>query len=321
MIKKLKASISKSIKSKRIHVFLLFLTLAFTILIFTKLSKEYTNTIIFDINKVNVPPEHIILNDSNSKLKITLKTHGFKWLRYYFFKPKITIDFDKDVDNKKSTYVWSKSKAYLYESAQFGEQVKLLNIAPDTLLFNYDVNLVKKVPVALNSNINYSQGFDLYGRYAVEPDSIEIIGPHILVSEIDRIETAEVNLSEVKSNIETYIKLKLPKHDNNLIFSKETVLLSANVKKFTEGSLKVTITLTNVPESTRLKYFPKEVNVTFYTSLEDFKSIVSEDFIVTCDYSKVIEGQSFLKPELFKFPEAVKNTKVNQQRVEFIILK
>lgn len=321
MIKKLKASISKSVASKRIHVFFLFLTLAFTILIFTKLSKEYTNTIVFDINKINVPPEHVILNDSNSKLEITLKTHGFKWLKYYLFNPKITVDFNKDVDRNKRTYIWSKSKAFLYEKAQFGEQVSLLNISPDTLLFKYDVNLVKKVPVVLHSNIEFNQGYDVYGNYNVTPDSIEIIGPHVLVAKIESIETEDIELTNIKSNIKESMRLILPENENNLIFSNTSVTLSASVKKFTEGALKIPVTLTNVPKNTTLKYFPKEVNVTYYTSLEDFKSIASNDFIVTCDYSKAVSGQSFLTPELLKFPDRVKNVKVNQQRIEFIILK
>lgn len=321
MIKKLKADLSKSIKSRKIHVFFLFLTLAFTILIFTKLSKEYTNTLVFGINKINVPPENVILNDSNSLLKITLKTHGFKWLKYYFGSPKITIDFAKEVDNKKGTYIWSKSKAYLYESSQFGDQVKLLNIAPDTLLFQYDVNLVKKVPVVLNPNIKFTQGFDIDENYKLTPDSIEVIGPYSLASKIKSVETEEIILDNVKSDISEKVKLKLPQGDGNLIFSNQSVSLSATVKKFTEGTLKIPVTLVNAPEGVTLKYFPKIVNITYYTSLDVFNTINSNDFIVKCDYNKVTNNQSFLIPQLVKFPKQVKHVKVSQKRIEFIILK
>lgn len=321
MIKKIKSDLSKSVKSRRIHVFFLFLTLAFAILIFSKLSKEYTNTLIFGVNKINVPPENIILNDSNSSLKITLKTHGFKWLKYYLARPEITIDFATDVDNKNETYIWSKSKAYLYESSQFGEKVKLLNITPDTLLFKYDINLVKKVPVILNSNIKFNQGFDIDDIYKMTPDSVDVIGPHSLVSKINSVETEDIILDNVKSDILEKIKLKLPQEKDDLLFSHQLVSLSATVKKFTEGTFKVPITLVNVPENVSLKYFPKVVNVTYYTSLDDFNTINSKDFIVKCDYSKVVNNQSFLIPELVAFPKQVKHAKVSQKRIEFIILK
>ena len=321
MIKKIKTDLSKSIKNRRIHVFFLFLTLAFAILIFSKLSKEYTNTLVFGINKINVPPEHVILKDSNASLKITLKTHGFKWLKYYLAKPKITIDFAKDVDNKHGNYIWSKSKAYLLESSQFGDQVKLLNIAPDTLLFKYDVNLVKKVPVMLNSNIKFTQGFDIDNTYKLTPDSIEVIGPHALASKIISVETEDIILDNVKADILEEIKLKLPNEDGNLIFSHQSISLSASVKKFTEGTFKIPVTLVNVPEGVSLKYFPKVLNVTYYISLDDFKTIKSNDFIIKCDYSKVVNNQSFLTPQLVKYPKQVKHVKVSQQHIEFIILK
>ena len=87
-MKKIKADILASFKNKRINVFILFLLSAFVILLFTKLSKEYTNTISFEVEKLNLPQENVILNDSIN-LNITLKTHGFKWLKYYVSKPKI----------------------------------------------------------------------------------------------------------------------------------------------------------------------------------------------------------------------------------------
>src|SRR5690606_9544019 len=106
MLHKLRKEIITSIKNRKIHVFFLFLLMAFIILIFSKLSNEFTNTITFDINKINVQQENVILNDSTAKLNVTLKTHGFKWLSYYVNSPKITIDFSKDVTKTKSTFIW-----------------------------------------------------------------------------------------------------------------------------------------------------------------------------------------------------------------------
>ncbi len=321
MIKKIKADIVASIKNRKINVFFLFLFFAFVILIFTKLSKEYTNTLTFEINKINVPQENVILNDSNAVLNITLKTHGFKWLNYYLSKPKVTIDFSKDVVKKNNTFIWSKDRAYLMESTQFGKQVELLNIAPDTLLFKFDVNLIKKIPVILNADIKFSQGFDVLKIYKTVPDSITVIGPDVLASQIESIETNELILNDVKSDISENIALKLPKNNKDLKFSNTSVNVIASVEKFTEGHLKVPVNLKNVPKSLKLKYFPKVVNVAYYTSLDSFKSISESDFYVECDYNKISAEQSFLIPELTKTPDLVKHAKISQQHIEFIIIE
>jgi hypothetical protein len=319
MIKKIKSNILTSIKNKKINVFFLFLLLAFIILIFTKLSKEYTNTIAFNIEKINVPQEDVIFDDSVA-LNITLETHGFKWLGYYFSKPKVKIDFKRDVYKNDSVFIWNKSKAYL-ENTQFDKQVELLNISPEVLTFRYGVNMVKEVPVKLNSDIKYSPGFDVSKPYVIKPDSVEVVGPEALVSQVNFIETENIELTNVRKNISETVKLKLPKKNKDLTFSNDKVLLKATVEKFTEGTVKVPVTIINVPNNINLKYFPKEVNVSYYVSLSNFNSISAKDFSVVCDYSNVVNNQSFLIPELDKYPKTAKNVKIKQQHIEFIIIE
>ena len=321
MLRKLRKDIMASIRNKKINVFFLFLLSAFIILIFTKLSKDYTNTIAFGINKVNVPQENVILNDSAAKLRITLKTHGFKWLSYYFSDPKVTIDFSKDVAKTSSTFIWDKSKAKMYGETQFGSQVEVLNINPDTLRFKYDVNLIKKVPVILDAEVKYASGFDLSNDYVLQPDSVVVVGPEIIASKIKSVQTEKMSLNDVKSNISKKVKLKLPKDNKDLKFSVNETEVSGSVEKFTEGTLKTPITLVNVPDDMTLNYFPKEVNVTFYTSLKDFNAVAAKDFIVECDFNSIENRESFLIPKLTKTSSLVKTAKINQQHVEFIILE
>nr|WP_290855960.1 YbbR-like domain-containing protein [Flaviramulus sp.] len=319
MIKKLKSKILSSIKNKRINVFLLFLISAFVILLFTKLSKEYTNTLTFEVEKLNVPQENIILNDS-LKLYITLKTHGFKWLNYYLSKPVVKIDFDKDVYKREGAFVWNKSKAFL-NNTQFDKQVEILNISPDTLTFRFGVNAIKKVPVTINANLNFSPGYNNSSEIVSDPDSIVIVGPKSEVSKIDFLATEEITLNDIRLNLEEIAKLKLPKNQSNLNFSNNDVILKAEVEKFTEGTLKIPITIINAPKERTIKYFPKKVTVSYYVSLSDYKIITAKDFEVICDFDKINNNQTILIPEFAKIPERVKNAKISQKRIEFIITK
>jgi hypothetical protein len=293
--------------------------LSFIILIFSKLSKDFTNTVVFGIHKINVPKEYVILNDSNAKLNITLKTHGFNWLKYYISKPEITIDFSKDVKRNGNSYVWNKSKIFINSESEFGSQVELLNVSPDELYFKFDVNSIKKVPVVVNADISFSPGFDAFNLSKIEPDSIQIVGPNEMVNNIKSIETEKITLENIKSDVLKVVKLKIPKNNKDLIFSNDEVNLSLKVEKFTEGTLKVPIILINVPDSLSIKYFPKTINVIYYTSLNNFNDISAKDFKVICDFSKVSENQTFLLPELNKITNKVKTAKINQQHIEFII--
>lgn len=319
MIKALKSNIITGIKNRKINVFFIFLIMAFIILIFSKLSKEYTNTIVFDIDKVNVPQEYVILNDTNAKLNITLKTIGFNWLKYYLSKPEVTIDFKKDVSKIGSEYILNKSTVFLKSNSEFGSQAELLNVSPDNIYFRFDVNLIKKIPVFVNANINFSPGYDTFNLYEMHPDSIQVVGPNELVKPITGIQTEKITLQNVKSDISMTLKLQLPKNNEDLIFSNEEVEMTAKVEKFTEGNLKVPVELINVPVNLKIKFFPKAINVIFYTSLKNFNDISVKDFKVTCDYNKVSSNQTFLLPELNKITPKVKSAKINQQHIDFII--
>ncbi|WP_317171478.1 CdaR family protein [Tamlana sp. I1] len=292
---------------------------SFIILIFTKLSKSYTDTIPFEIEKINIPDEYVILNDS-VKLNITLKTHGFRWLNYYFSTPKVKIDFTNDVSKEGDVFIYNKSKAYL-NNTQFDKKVELLNLSPEKLKFRYGVNLVKKVPVKLHIDVNYSPGYNTSTKMIINPDSVLIVGPDVLVSKINYLDTETKKLKDVRSDLHETVKLKLPKNASDIQFSSTQITAKATVEKFTEGTLKIPVSVINVPENIIIKFFPKVVSVSYYVSLSNFEKITAKDFEVICDYKKTNEEQSFLIPELTKVPELVKYSKINQQRVEFIITK
>ena len=220
----------------------------------------------------------------------------------------------------KNSFVLDKTNIRANAEAQFGAGADLLNISPDKLVFNYDVNLVKKVPVILNSNIKFASGFDMENSFKMKPDSVIVIGPHSVVSNVKTIDTENLILEEVKSDISKDINLKLPT-SKDLKFSVKKIHISAKVKKFTEGVLKVPVTIVNVPDGIVLNYFPKYVNVSYYTNLENFSSIKAEDFSVECDFNNVEDQRSFLIPIISKAPNGVKNLKISQQHVEFIILE
>ena len=319
MIKKIKSKILSSIKNKRINVFLLFLMISFGILLLTKLSKSYTNTVKFNIHQIGVPEEEVVFNNNEKQLNISIKTQGFSLLKYYINKPLINIDFDKNISKTDSFYVWNSTSGYSNIIAQFDKNIEIININPDTLKFRYDINTVKKVPIILNSNIKYSQGYDLINSFEIIPDSIKLIGPETLIEQINEVQSDTLFLESINSDINTNLSLLLPNESSELKYSHKEISVLASVGKFTEGNLKIPIHVKNIPEGISIKYFPKHVNVSFYTSLKNFNSIKIEDFMVECDFSEISEKQQVLVPRIVKKPDIVRNVKLHQKQIEYII--
>lgn len=305
-------------KSGKLNVFLLFLGLSFMFLLLTKLNKDYTKTISFAVHPVNARADYVILKDSVRTLDITLRTYGFKLMRYYLSNPDITIDL-KTADVEGHRYIWTKAKGISYINSQFDDKIRIIAINPDTLTFNFDVNAIKKVPVQLRSNIAFVPGYDVLDAFEIKPDSIKIIGPKVMIDTIQQVNTVPLVLKSVSENIDAELQIVLPDSSNNVTYSHKKVAVSGKVERFTEGEVEVPVDLVHVPEDIQVIYFPKTVTVKYYTSLSHYKTINKSDFIVECDYKDLDSTATFMEPKLVKYPSNIKNVKLVQKQIDFII--
>jgi len=262
----------------------------------------------------------VILKDSTHKLDITLRTYGFKLLRYYMSKPTVTIDL-QELDRKNNHYIWTNIRGMAHLNSQFDENVKIMAVKPDSVILKFDRNNVKMVPVQLNSDVIFKPGYDLSENYTLIPDSVKIMGPKILLDSISAIQTQVLSAKDIKSDLELSLPLILPDSSENLVYSHKKITVKGKVDKFTEGTIDVPVDIINVPKDISINYFPKEISISYYTSLTNFSAISRKDFIVECDYNDLIEGRTYLEPVIIKYPEKVKNVRLNNKRVEFIILK
>ena len=113
----------------------------------------------------------------------------------------------------------------------------------------------------------------------------------------------------------------LTNSSEGLKFTHSQVQISAVVERFTEGTINVPINIINIPEGIKLKYYPKEVSVVYYTSLSNFKTISTSSFIVEVDYNSLNAQDTYLIPKIVQQPDKVKNVRLNEKRIEFILLQ
>ena len=305
-------------RSKKLNVFVLFFIISLTILILSKLSQNYQGTLVFKVKPTNIKETQVILNDSSNQLNITLDTYGFKWLRYAVSKPIVEVDLESDVILKDSILIWTEKKGFSNISKQFGKDIKVININPDSLVFRYDINQVKKVPVKADLDVSFLQGFNTLDSIKVTPDSIKLIGPASLLKSIDFIQTKHKSFSDLKGNVDKPIQLVVDSISDEVKVESNIVQFHLEVSKFTEGVVMLPLTIVNVPEDVKINYFPKQITVKYATTINDFNSISEEDFKVECDYANS-KNKSYLIPKIVASPKNVKNIRLQEQQIEFII--
>ena len=72
--------------------------------------------------------------------------------------------------------------------------------------------------------------------------------------------------------------------------------------------------------NTDLKYnfYPKELSVKYFISLENYKKINPIDFRIECIFDS---SESTLIPKLTKKPDFIKNSRLSSNQVQLIILE
>jgi hypothetical protein len=253
-------------------------------------------------------------------MRIMVTAYGFRQIKYYLKKPSIDIDFST-LDKNTTHYNWIAKRELSNIIRQFDINEKIESIIPDTIVFRYDVNTIKKIPVVLDVDIKFSSGFDVNGAFKIEPDSISVIGPKIVLDSISMIYAEKLELDNVVSDVNSTVKLKLLSQHQDLKFSQKQAQVTGTVEKFTEGIIEVPVNVINIPKNIKIKYYPKTIPVIYYTSLSNFKSISSSSFIVESDYNSLSAADSYLIPEIVQQPDLVKNARLSIKRIEFILIQ
>lgn len=322
MLSKIKSKVSKLIKSKRLNVFGLFFLISFLILVVTKLSETYVETIPFNITYKNLPETNVILLDSIPKLNVTVSTHGFNLMSYYFYNKTYELDFANNTYVKDKTYIWLAEQGAYNLKEQLGNAVNVVSVKPDTLRLPFGTMSVKKVPVVLDSKIDYAAGYDTLYGVSLIPDSVKVIGAEEELLKIEHVNTKPLRLEQVKTNIDVFIGLDFENESKRLKLSKDKVTVKTIVEKFTEGNFEIPVAMVNLPKDVEINYFPKHIKVSYYVSLKDYNEISPNDFKIECDYKEALtSGDSFFKPKLIVLSEKVKTSKMKQNKVEYIIVK
>jgi len=319
----LKKTITKRIsrKNNKIQVFFIFLGLATILWFISKLSKDYTHTVKANTVYINLTNDKKMQNKPVNQIDMVLKTSGFNLLGYALFNKKIKIDLGK-THQKGNTFYYLTNQNRSSIQEQLAPDEALLNIYPDTLFFDFGKLSSKRIPVKLNTELNYKTGYSLVNELEIEPKTILINGTQQQLNKIESIQTVKFEKKNIAKDFDFTIPLDIPKEYHNIHFSSKEIHIKGEIEKFTEASKELTYEVINLPKDAKIETLIKTVKVRYKVSLENYDKINKTDFKIICDYKKSnTNGNTFLIPELVKKPNLVSNVKIFPNKIEFLIKK
>ena len=306
-------------KTRKFNVFLFFLLLALIYSMLSKLTSNYTKTIVFAVKAVDVPSDQVVLDQSIDSIRLELKGYGYNLAKYYIDQPIIEISLN-NLNKVKSKYQWTKQRNFSDLQSKFNKSVSLISSSVDEIDFIIEQYESKKVPIELELAIGYKSGFDSFQEYKLSKDSITVTGPNSLIDTINVIQTHKLVLNEIDSEINTKIKIKSPEI-NNITHSDTEIDFQLKVEKFTEESIKVPITIVNIDDNMKINYYPKVVSVLYRVSIKDYKAVNPMDFRVECDLNTINKDNSVLISSITKKPSNVKKCRIENNQIQYVIIE
>ena len=312
--------------NRQLLIYLLFLVVSIIFWYLNALSKEYTTVINYPVKYEDFPKGKVLVSDLPEKLEIKVKGFGFTILRSKltsYIKPiilPINI-FRLDIKRKDNQYIYYLLSRYTKEwiGNQLGSELQLISLLPDTLFFKFTDVIDKKIPVQLVSKLNFAKQFMQNGKILIQPDSIVVSGPQVILDTLKVISTYKLELKGIKDTITKEVNLfPIPK----ISYDTKNVFITIPAVKYTEMVLNIPIESVNVPDSLKLKTFPAYISLSCWVGISDYDKMTPFMFRASVDY-KILKNNpsNKVKINLTKIPPMVINITYHPKSVEYIIEK
>jgi hypothetical protein len=305
-------------KNQRVYVFFICFFIAALFWLLLVLTKDYDSSVHVKISYSNFPPGLIPVNRLPDKFFVNIKASGYDL---------ISLDEDSEVNIDVASVLGPEkglrkisSRMLLRDVAQqLGDDISILSIRPDTVVFDLSFSSTVKLPVKPNLDISFDRQYDSIGGVQLNPDSVTANIPVSYLGTIKNIETEKIRAASLRAPLKTKVKLIQPEGVSLDTLETEVLL---QVERFTEGTVEVPVKLINVPQGLTIKIYPDKVTVKYLVSLSHYSEIKPEMFLVITDASSASsDNDEKLEVEIRNWPAGLRSVTYQPQQVDFILKK
>jgi YbbR domain-containing protein len=307
----------------QLYVFLICLLIAVFIWLSLKLTQNYTTSLKYQVQYLNLPDNQIVVKKPPSTISLQIRGKGTQLLRAKLEQNRNPLKIDLSNIQLTPTPTGMKTEMpTIWFLSQFARQSKhydkLIDINPDTLVFRFEKRVFKKVPVQAQYQFELARQVWMRQPVRVSPDSIVVSGTSEILSTINEIETKPHDFGILSGA--TSMKLPLLKPDfDHLRLEPDSVLIRLPAEKFTEVVMAVPVSV-DAPDSLTVRVFPHDVKITFKVSLADYGKVRPELFHVAANY-KTRSENNLLKVYLLRKPAFIELVSVAPREVEYLLME
>lgn len=200
---------------KEILIFGFFLLLSSLFWYLNELGKDIEASIDYPVRYINPPKNRILTGTLPDRIGMVLQGPGYTILKMKLSgsRAPVVVDFSKVATKRftgKSTGYYIVSSDLIESfSRQLHSDFEIATIKPDTLFFDYDKLVSRRMPVIPDIKIDISKSYKTI--VVSEPDSITVTGPKHILDSIPGIITKRRLFPRVSETFKASVLLVKPK--------------------------------------------------------------------------------------------------------------
>jgi hypothetical protein len=305
--------------------FLFFVAVSAGFWLVRSLSEEYEAEVTYPVRYVNLPEHKVLADTLPTRLRLRVKAKGFSIMKSKLNLNLIPLKFNVSSFSLNSIgtdtfFVVTESIKPLLSSELF--PMRILKVTPDTLFFRFTHMTAKKVAIrpilALHEKF-FKQQYTVNGSLLVQPDSIIISGPEILLNKISSIQTEMIQSSNLDDTVMVEVRLKLM---DKIASSHQKVQVTIPVDRFTEVEQSLSVVPVNVPDSLTMIAIPGRVSMACHICLNHYNQLQKKPPVPHIDYNELQDKPiTRLTVFLSDTPGIISNVRFNPKATEFLITR
>lgn len=311
--------IKRSLKKRKVKIFLLFLLCSGLAWFISNLSEDYVSNAVFNLEYVKVPDSLLLDKASKNTVNVKLRAVGFQFLGFNFKNKSVKIDLSQ-IEMAHSKFYVPQEVYRRQIERQLSGSMTLLEMDRDTLFFDFLKLSSKEVLVSPQIKLDFVQNYLLDGDLEIKPEKITITGPKEEIDTIRSVKSSKLQLSELTSDFTRKIMIIRSQQLKHTTFSSESVSIKGKVARFSEKVIQVPIEVINLPAGTQIRTFPDSVSILCKAKIKELRNLEKSNFQVIADYGVVKEDNAkTLSLKLAKSPKDIYSANLLEAQVEFIL--
>lgn len=311
--------IKRSLKKRKVKIFLLFLLCSGLAWFISNLSEDYVHNAVFNLEYVNVPDSLLLDKASRNSVNVKLRAVGFQFLGFNFKNKSVKIDLSRIARTASRAYIPQEVYRGQIER-QLSGSMTLLEMDRDTLFFDFLKLQSKEIPVIPQIQLDLAQNYLLDGDLEVRPEKITLKGPKKEIDTIQSVRSSKLDLKGLTTDFTRKAMIVRPQELKHTTFSSQSVSIKGKVARFSEKMIQVPIEVINLPEGIRIRTFPDSASILCKAKIKELRNLENSDFQVVADYGPTNDDNSkTLSLKLSKKPDSIYSAQLLETEVEFIL--